>query len=463
MIDHIFEHPRCALWVFMGAGKSSSTLLAVDALRFAEDGPTIVLAPKRVARGTWPNEGTKWDNFHHLGICPILGTAEQRLKALKQHADIFTINYENIPWLLKQVGDRWPWRTIVADESTKLKKYRMSGGRPPKPGAPIKIDPESSISRARWLAKVAFSRCNRFIELTGTPSPNGLQDLWGQLWFLDKGERLGRTYGAFLARWFRYEGEDMATRRLVPMPYAQTEIQDRVKDICLSLKAEDWFDIEDPIVIDVPVELPPTAMKQYKAMEKEMFIEILAEGVEIEAFNAAAKTMKCLQIANGAIFKDKSCTTFAELHDAKLDALEDIVEEAAGAPILVAYHFKHDLARLKKRFPRGVEIGSKQQTEDDWNAGKIPIMFVHPDSAGHGLNLQDGGYIVVMFGHWWDLEKYQQVIERVGPVRQLQSGHPRPVYIYNIRAVGTIDTTVIARRTSKRRIQDLLLEAARRN
>ena len=438
LADHILTHPRCAIWADMGLGKTSGTLYALDALRLVEDVPALVLAPLRVVNETWPAEVEKWDNLSHLKIVPITGTPKQRLNALHTPADVHATNYENLPWLMEQ--GFFPWTTIISDEATRLKSFRLGG----KKGR-----------RARALAKVAFSKVERFIELTGTPSPNGLQDLWGQLWFLDRGERLGRTHSAFMRRWFRLKHPN--SFEMVPMPHSEAEIMERVSDICLSIRAKDWFDLNDPIIVDVPAILPESAMRQYKEMESKMFLEIQEQ--EIEAFNAAAKTMKCLQLANGAIYDETG--DWHPVHDAKLDALESVVQEANGMPVLVAYHFKTDLIRLKKRFPQGKELDKNRQTITDWNAGKIPILFAHPASAGHGLNLQDGGNLVVMFGHWWDLEQYQQIIERIGPTRQMQAGYDRPVYIYNIRAVDTIDSTVIQSRTDKRKIQDLLLETVR--
>jgi SNF2 family DNA or RNA helicase len=279
------------------------------------------------------------------------------------------------------------------------------------------------------------------------------------MWFLDKGARLGRTHSSFIQRWFSTPNPEI--RSIIrPLPHAQVEIEDRVKDICLSLKAEDWFDIKEPIVVDIPVYLPTAAREAYDSMESEMFAQI--ESGEVEANNAAAKSIKCLQIANGAIYTDEEQHNWQEVHSEKIQALESIVEETDGTPLLVAYHFRHDLARLKKAFPLARELDKHPSTIVDWNKGLIPMLLVHPESAGHGLNLQDGGNIIVMFGHWWNLESYQQVIERIGPVRQLQSGHNRPVYIYNIRAVDTIDGVVISRRNNKRAVQDLLLESAKR-
>ena len=441
--DRILTSPRCAIWASMGLGKTVATLTALDILTLVETAPTLVLAPKRVALNTWPAEAKKWGHLNNIDVAPVIGSLPQRKAILKRDASIFTMNYDNIPWLVEHYGDKWPFTTIVADESTRLKSFRLrQGGK-----------------RAQMLAKIAHCKVNRFVQLTGTPSPNGLQDLWGQMWFLDQGLRLGRSFNAFKDRYFRsiQQGDSRQAIRLEPLPYAQTQINDRLRDLCLSLDARDYFDIKEPIKTTVRVELPAKARQMYKAMEKEMFLALEC-GAEIEAFNAASKTLKCLQLASGAIYTDDTGAKWAEVHDLKLQALESIVQEAAGMPVLVAYHFKSDLARLQKAFPRGRVLDDNPQTECDWNAGKIPVLFAHPASAGHGLNLQDGGNILVFFSHWWALEEYQQVIERIGPTRQLQSGHDRPVFIYHIVAANTVDEVVMARRESKRSIQDLLLE-----
>lgn len=227
--------------------------------------------------------------------------------------------------------------------------------------------------------------------------------------------------------------------------------------MCLTIDARDHFDLAEPIVSTIRVELPAKARALYRDMEREMFAQIGEH--EVEAFSAAARTIKCLQLASGAAYVDDSATEWVEVHDAKLQALDSIVAEAAGASVLVAYHFRSDLARLQRAFPRGRHLDQDTQTIRDWNAGRIPVLFAHPASAGHGLNLQDGGNILVFFSHWWDLEQYQQIIERIGPTRQAQAGHERPVFVHHIVAADTVDEIVMARRESKREVQDLLLEA----
>ncbi len=438
--DHILDVPRCAIWAGMGMGKTTSTLNALDALQFIDSAPVLVLAPLRVARTTWPEEAGKWDHLAGMNVMPIVGSEAERISALRMDAPVYAMNYENLEWLVERWGERWPYRTVVADESTKLKSFRLRQG-----GA-----------RARALGRVAHTKIKRFVQLTGTPSPNGLQDLWGQAWYLDAGQRLGRTYSAFTQRWFQASPDGYGVK---PLAHAQTEIQDKLRDLCLTVEAKDWFDLRAPIVNNIFVDLPIKARKHYREMEKEMFTEI--EAHQVEAFGAAARTIKCLQIANGAAYVDDA-GNWKDLHDEKLLALESIISEAAGAPILVAYHFKSDLARLRRAFPQARPLDADPRTIAEWNAGRIPVLLAHPASAGHGLNLQDGGNSIVYFGHWWNLEERLQILERIGPTRQMQAGHDRPVFVHNIIARDTVDELVMQRIETKREVQDLLLDAMKR-
>lgn len=443
IIAHILTHARCSLFVSMGMGKTSSTLAALEYLKIiGEDCKTLVLAPLRVAASTWPDEVSKWG--FDLSISAIVGTPAQRLKALNASADVYCTNYECLPWLVKELGDKWPFSVVVADEATRLKGFRLGGG---------------GGSRAKALSKVAHSKVKRFIELTGTPAPNGLLDLWGQLWFLDRGERLGRSYGNYTAMYFRQKrvGASPFAVTYEPCEWAQGAIQNKIKDICLSLNAGDYFPLEEPISSVIPVELPAKARKIYNDLQKDM-LAFLDNGEEVDAVNAAVRTVKCLQVASGAVYTEDG-NKWEPLHDQKIEALKSIVEEAGGMPVLVAYHWRADLERLLKAFPEGRALDKDPKTIKLWNAGKIPVLFAHPASAGHGLNLQDGGNILVFFSHWWDLEQYQQIVERIGPTRQAQAGHPRPVFLYHIVARDTVDELVIERRRSKRSIQDLLLDA----
>jgi SNF2 family DNA or RNA helicase len=445
IIDHILDKERCNAFVPMGLGKTISTLKAIETLSLVSDGPTLVLAPLRVAQSTWPDEVKKWGL--DLPVSAVVGNAAQRAQALRSDSAIFTTNYENLPWLIdwyKYNPRPWPFKTIVADEVTKLKGFRTRQG----------------TKRAKALAEVAHKKVDRWIGLTGTPAPNGLKDLWGPMWFVDGGQRLGKSFTAFSQRWFRTSFDGYG---LEPTENAQKEIQTLISDVCLSLDAKDYFDLKKPITNKIVVDLPHKARQQYRDMEKKMFLEL--EGhlgpTEVEALNAASKTQKCLQLANGAIYTDEA-RNWTEVHDAKIQALDDIIEEAGGAPVLVAYNFKHDLVRLRAAFPRGRVLDSNPETIRDWNKGKIPILFTHPASAGHGLSLQDGGNIIVFFSVNWNLEEAQQIVERIGPVRQAQSGHNRPVFIHYILANDTVDFDVMERLETKASVQDILMKAMRR-
>lgn len=444
IVDFILKNKRCNLFVPMGMGKTLSTLTALDLLMLVEDvTPVLVLAPLRVAASTWPDEIKKWPHLRHLRISVVVGTPAERRAALRAKADIYCMNYDNLVWLDDELGDKWPFLTVVADECSRLKSFRLRQG---------------SV-RAKALAKHIHTKVKRYIGLTGTPSPNGLQDLWGITWMVDRGARLGRSFDAFKQRWFQAVPGGDGYQQIKPLPFAQVQIEDLLRDLCISLDARDHFDIAEPIVNVIRVDLPAKARRVYQDMEREMFMQIGEH--DVEAFSAAARTIKCLQLANGAAYVDDA-GTFSEVHDAKIQALDSVISEASGMPVLVAYHFKSDLVRLLRAFPQGRHLDANPKTITDWNAGKIPVLFAHPASAGHGLNLQDGGNILVMFGHWWDLEQYQQIVERIGPTRQAQAGHDRPVFIHHIVATDTVDELVMARRETKREVQDLLLDALKR-
>lgn len=444
MIDQIVERKRVGIWAGMGMGKTTACLEAISLLQLVDPSPVLVLATVRVARSTWPNEVKKWDQLRHLRVVPIVGSASQRLHALfGQKADVYTLNYENLPWLIEALataGKGWPFKMVISDESTRLKSFRLGQGG----------------KRARALGKIAFSKIERFVELTGTPSPNGLIDLWGQAWFLDRGERLGRTFEAFKDRWFSTKPTADGYSIVTPRKFADEQIHAAVADLYFSLDPHDYFDLRDPIVRPIKVQLPPAARAIYEELEREMLVQL--EEHQVEAATAASLTIKCLQLASGALYVDDK-GNWRAVHDEKLDALESIIEEAAGMPVLVAYHFKSDLARLQQRFKKGRVLDKDPKTIDAWNAGKIPLLFAHPASAGHGLNLQDGGNILALFSNWWNLEEYQQIVERIGPMRQLQAGHDRPVYVYPIVAENTVEERVLLRRETKCSVQDALLGA----
>lgn len=465
MIDHSIDVPRGMRCVFMGAGKTVATLTALEYLYMMgiETEPTLVMAPKRVAQSTWPDEALAWDHLRNIEVQPIIGTAEERIKALRNsNASVFTINYENIPWLCEHLGEgNWPWPIVIADESTKLKSWRGQMRWSKKDRQYVQAD---GAIRMRGFAKVAHSKVRIISELTGTPAPNGLQDIWGQMWFVDAGERLGRTYGGFEQRWFTV---NEYTREIAPHGHSGREIQDRIRDVCLALRAEDWFPVERPKPIPVMFDLPPAVRDLYRKMEKEFVFTV--DGKTVVAPNAAAKSIKLLQLCNGAVYLDPSveddddpkAILFKEVHDLKTQALESILAEAGGEPVIVAYHFKSDLARLRKAFPRGRELDDDPKTIRDWNAGKIPILFLHPASAGHGLNLQHPCRRIVFYGLWWNLEEHLQAIERIGPVRQLQSGYNRVVFVYYIMARDAADETVVSRLALKTSVQDAFTDAMR--
>ena len=437
-LQHVYELPRQALWMPMGGGKTATVLTALTDLDMVEEVfPALVLAPKTVARVTWPDEVAKWAHTRQLRVSYVGGTRQQREAALRVPADIYTMAYDNLEWLVGHLGASWPFATVVADELSRLKSFRLRQG---------------SV-RARALGKVAHTKVKRFIGLTGTPAANGLKDLWGQIWFLDKGERLGNTFSAFESRWFKkgYDGYS-----LVPYDHSEAEIHEKLKDICLTVKG---LPVDEAIVAPRVVELPPKAMTMYRDMERFMFAELEAHG--IEAATAAVKTNKCLQICNGAAYLDDQ-GNWEAVHDAKLDTLESILEEAAGMPVLCSYSFISDRERILKRFPKARHMDGEPATIKRWNEGDIALLVAHPASAGHGLSLQDGGNILTDFGLTWNLEHWQQILERIGPMRQKQSGYDRPVFRYPIIAKGTLDELVMERLETKKSVQDVLLAAMQR-
>ena len=443
MVEHILRHPRSALFAFMGAGKSVSTLTAIDALLLAGSiNRTLIIAPLRVARDVWTDEVRKWPHLAGLKVVPIVGTEKERIAALATPAQVYTTNYEQLPWLVERLGNGWKFDCVVADELTKLKGVRLRQGN----------------KRAGALAQVAHTRVKRFIGLTGTPAPRSLECMWGQMYFIDQGRRLGRTYSAFTDRWFRSKpGSDPRFRGgLEAMPHAQGEIQELLKDVCLTLDAKDHFDIKDPIVNTLYINLPPDARKHYRNMENTMFTELA--GHEIEAFAAAAKTVKLLQFASGAAYVDGGTDRWVKVHDEKIAALQSVVEEACGAPILVSYKFKSDLARLLEAFPEAVDLSTAAGMKK-FKAGNALIGLGHPASMGHGVDgLQRVCNILVYFSHDWNLEERLQIAERIGPVRQLQAGLVRPVFVYNIVARGTVDEVVLERLETKRSVQETLMD-----
>jgi len=448
MRDHIIAHRRSALLADMGIGKTRAVLAAIRDLFLTGElaKPVLILGPLNVARWVWTGENEEAGLGLKINVIAGGRTAEHAAIA-KSRADIYTINYDNLPWLVSLYGERWPFGMVVCDESTRLKGYRKRRGT---------LRSEALASRA-WDEKdtpARFSKC-RWVNLTGTPAPNGYLDLWGQTYFLDKGQRLGGTYTAFRDRWFRVEDPYSRHKNFVPHDWAPAEIKRRINDICKSYEAKDWFDIRDPIVIDRWVKLPPEVMKTYRQFERALRIR-LSETKTVTATTAAALSMKCLQVASGAVYVDHTAETHV-VHDEKIAELESIIEESGGNPLIVVYHFRSDLARLREAFPGIVTLDAKGKVLKAWNEGKVPLLALHAASAGHGISLQYGGNRIAFFSQWWDYEQYRQVIERIGPARQAQAGFTRPVYIYHILARGTVDELVMARRGTKQSIHQLLM------
>lgn len=455
ILDFLMSQDRCNLFAGMGLGKTLCGLTAADTRILAGySEPILVLAPLRVARDTWPKEARKWAHLSHLRIAPIIGTPDERRAALRRKADIWTVNYENIPWLVEHLGtSNWPFKGIISDESTRLKGYRVGQG-----GTKFTDAKERDFKKAnRGVRTKALSFIARntdwWINKTGTPASNGLKDLWGQNWFIDFGKRLGFTHTAFMDRWFY---TDRYTQVVKPFAHSEAEIHERISDVTMSVRSEDWFDLEKPIVKDVRVQMPPGLRAKYKEFERDLWTQLEC-GTELEVFNSAAKTNKCLQFANGAVYT--SYPDWASVHDLKLDALESVYNEAGGSPLLVAYQFQSDKARIMERFPKAVDVATKQG-EKAFKAGDVGMGIAHPASMGHGVDeFQDVCHKLCYFGHWWDLEQREQILARIGPERQFQSGFKRNVWVWNILTDDTLDDDVMERHASKRTVQDVLMAA----
>lgn len=433
-IEWIIEKPACALLWGMGTGKTVTTLTALDLILhdYLEDGPVLVIAPKRVAENTWSKETAKWEHLRHLRIAKIMGSQADRLKALQTPADLYVINRENVVWLVETIGKAWKFPIVVIDELSSFK----------------------SIQAKRWRAlRKVRGRIKRLIGLTGTPRPNGIEDLYPQAYLLDQGERLGRTLGAFRIKYLTPEkmnGHVVYSYR--PKEGAEAEVYDRLSDLCMSIKKEDVLNLPGQIYEDVELTAPPDILKQYKQFERDRVLECLDADGEIVAGSAAALTNKLLQFANGAIY-DAECQVH-HIHDVKLDALEELLEEAGGEPVLVLYAYKHDAERIRKRIKcRALD---KPEDIDAWNRGEISVALAHPASIGHGLNLQDGGHLLVWFGLPWSLELYQQANERLN-----RPGQKNVCRIYHLILKGTHDERVLKSLQKKEEGQAAALEALR--
>lgn len=437
---HIINTPYCGLFLDMGLGKTVTTLTAINTLIYEdlEIKNVLIVAPKRVVETVWSDECEKWDHLKHLKVVKIVGTEPKRIEALKKEADIYVVSRDNIAWLCAFYGGILPFDMLVIDELSSFKSYKS----------------------LRFKAlKLARPSIKRVVGLTGTPAPNGYIDLWAQLYLIDRGERLEKTITKYRERYFR-EG-----RRNGAVVYdykllndAEEQINQRISDICISMKSNDYLDMPELIMNRVSVTLPPTIKKMYDDFEKDKVLDLIKpeaeDSKEINVINAAALANKLLQFANGAIYDEDH--TAHEIHKEKIDALKDIIEDANGKSILVAWSFQHDRDRLMEALkaykPR--ELKSEKDIRD-WNEGKIQVMLAHPASAGHGLNLQAGGNIIVWFGLTWSLELYQQFNGRL--YRQGQKS--RTVIIHHIITEGTHDEDVIKAIEAKDEKQESLLSS----
>ncbi|QFR25189.1 ATP-dependent helicase [Schleiferilactobacillus harbinensis] len=418
----------------MGLGKTLSTLTAIADLQLLEDlGKVLIIAPLAVARNTWPDEIHKWDSTKGLSYSTILGSAQQRAAALQQTTDLYITNRENVPWLVEYYGRKWPFKTVVIDELSSFKSPQAK--------------------RFKALRKVR-PLMHRVIGLTGTPAPNSLLDLWPQMYLLDRGERLGKTIGDYRRTYFHpgmQAGYVVYNWEL--NQGAAESIYSRINDITISMQSRELLELPPRTDNIVEVEMTAKETEQYKRLQKDFVLpELGADG--ITASNAAILANKLLQLANGAIYDDDHRTI--TIHDHKLDALANIIDEAQGQPVLVFYQFKHDAARIRDKFRQARMLDTGSDDVQQWNQGNIPLLLAQPQSAGHGLNLQQGGHIIVWFGLTWSLEYYQQANARLA-----RQGQTQPVIVHHIVTKDTIDERVLLVLQGKAKGQAALLDAVK--
>ena len=431
--EFILDNSSAGLFLDMGLGKSVITLTAIEDLLhdWFVVSKVLVIAPLRVADTTWLDEVLKWEHLRGLRVSKVLGSKKERTMALYKKADIFTINRENVPWLVELYKNDWPFDMVVIDELSSFKS--------------------PSAKRFRALKKVRH-KIKRIVGLTGTPAPNGLLDIWSQIYLLDGGERLGKTFTGYRSRYFhpqKYVNGGIPTDYILNED-AEGKIFDKISDICVSMKSLEYLEMPEIIFNKVEVDLSEKEMKLYKKLEKDLLLPL--EDSDVDAANAAVLSNKLLQMAGGTVYDEYG--DVCQIHDRKLDALEDLIEAANGKPVLIYYGFKHERVRIKKRFDAG-DIN----TSDDiakWNKGKMKIALCHPASAGHGLNLQEGGSTIIWFGLTWSLELYQQANARLW-----RQGQKQTVVIHHILAKDTIDSRVIMSLDNKDIGQNALIEAVK--
>jgi SNF2 family DNA or RNA helicase len=432
--EFILSHPISAVFLEMGLGKSVITLSAIfdlclDSFLVCK---VLVIAPLRVARDTWPAEINKWDHLKGLSYSVAVGTEKERIDALKKQSTLYIINRENVDWLVHKSGIPFHFDMVVIDELSSFKSY--------------------GAKRFKSLLKVRPS-VKRIVGLTGTPSSNGLMDLWAEFRILDLGQRLGRYISHYRNTYFK---PDKRNAQIIfsykPLPGAEEEIYKQISDITISMKSTDYLKMPEYVSNEVFVTLSDKEWKVYSEFKEEMVANLGDE--EIDAVNAAVLSGKLLQMANGAVYDSENKAHV--IHEKKLDALEDLIEGANGKPVLVAYWYKHDLERIKERFPvRQIQLSKDIEA---WNDGKIPIAVIHPASAGHGLNLQSGGSTLIWFGLTWSLELYQQTNARL-----YRQGQKDTVIVHHITTKNTIDEDVLLALTKKEKTQDALIDAVKAN
>jgi len=437
-VDMIEKEPYCALFLSCGLGKTVTTLTAIaDLLEGCVISKVLVIAPKRVAQTTWKDEINNWKHLKGLRLSVIDGTADQRRAAMMVDADIYTISRDSIVWLIQEYGGvKLPYDLVVIDELSSFKNH--------------------ASKRFKALRKVR-KFIPRVVALTGTPAPNGLIDLWAQMYLIDEGQRLGKSIGRYRDEFFTAGSRngDIIFSYVPKSPAEETEqkISTRISDICLSMKAEDFLKMPDRMSLYDYVELPPKAMEAYRTFEREQVLELINSDEPLSAASAAALGNKLQQMAGGQVYD--SDRKVIDVHDEKIEKLKEIVEASNGEPVLVAYAFKHEQARimeaLKEFKPRKLETA---QDIADWNEGKAPLMVAHPASVGHGINIQKGGHILVWFGNTWSLELYQQFNARL-----YRQGQMKPVMIHHIVAKNTIDEKIIKALEGKKQTQDGLMQS----
>lgn len=433
-INWIIDRPACALFWGMGAGKTVTTLTAIDRLLYdyLEDGPVLVIAPKRVAENTWSKECQKWTHLQHLRVVKIMGGAQQRADALKVSADIYVVNRENVVWLVEYLQGHWLFPIVVIDELSSFK----------------------SAQAKRWKAlRRVRGRIRRIIGLTGTPRPNGLADLWPEIYLLDQGERLGRTLGAFRNRFLipdKMNGHIVYSYR--EKEGSSKEVYERLKDLAQSIRKEDVLSLPGQIYEDIELEPSAAILKKYKQFERDKVLECLDEDGEIVAGTAAALLGKLTQYAAGAVYDLEG--QVHHIHDIKLDALEELVEAAGGDPVLVLYGYKHDAERIRER----IKCRSLDTPEDldAWNRGEIPVALMHPASCAHGLNMQEGGHVTIWFTPTYSYELYAQANERMN-----RPGQKHVCRVYHLILKGTVDEKILQALQRKENGQNAAIEALR--